>query len=116
VTEAPNNSQSGYCNPPKHTRFAKGQSGNPKGRPKGSQNIASLLMKEARKKISLKIGGQIKTVTKLEGVVIQLLNKAAGGDLRALQMVLYWENAIRTSAQTDLLPLSLVFCPINKWQ
>ena len=28
----------GYCNPPQHSRFQKGKSGNPSGRPKHSRN------------------------------------------------------------------------------
>ena len=31
----------GYCRPPKRTQFKKGQSGNPKGRRKGSRNMVS---------------------------------------------------------------------------
>ena len=31
----------GYKKPPLHTRFQKGQSGNPRGRPKGSKNCWS---------------------------------------------------------------------------
>ena len=33
----------GYGKPPRHTRFPKGQSGNPKGRTKGSLNVATIL-------------------------------------------------------------------------
>ena len=33
----------GYKKPPLHTRFRKGQSGNPRGRPRGSKNLSTLL-------------------------------------------------------------------------
>ena len=37
--------QVGYGKPPDHSRFVKGQSGNPRGRPPGAQNMKTLLTK-----------------------------------------------------------------------
>ena len=33
----------GYGKPPLHTRFQKGRSGNPNGRPRGKKNMSTLL-------------------------------------------------------------------------
>ena len=77
--------RAGYCAPPEATRFKKGVSGNPKGRPKGRVNVATALTKALREKVVINENGRRRTVTKLEAAVKQLVNKAAGGDLRALR-------------------------------
>lgn len=74
----------GFGRPPQSTRFKKGVSGNPKGRPKGSLNVATVFMRTLREKVVINEHGQRKTVTKLEAALKQLVNKAAGGDLRAI--------------------------------
>lgn len=68
--------------PPKSTRFEKGKSGNPRGRPKGSRNIGGML-KEALSAQSEKVG-----MTKLEAAVTNIADAAANGDPRMLQMLL----------------------------
>jgi Family of unknown function (DUF5681) len=73
----------GYGSPPQATRFKKGVSGNPKGRPKGSLNVASAFAKTLRERVVINENGKRKTVTKLEAALKQLVNKAASGDLRA---------------------------------
>ena len=80
--------QVGYGSPPESTRFKKGASGNPKGRPKGSVNVATAFAKALREKVVINERGQRKTVTKLEAALKQLVNKAASGDLRALRQLL----------------------------
>jgi hypothetical protein len=77
--------QAGFCRPPEATRFQKGVSGNPKGRPKGSLNVATAFTKALREKVVINEGGRRKTVTKLEAALKQLVNKAASGDIRALR-------------------------------
>ena len=78
----------GYGAPPETTRFKKGVSGNPKGRPKGSLNVATAFMKALLEKVVINEHGRRKTVTKLEAALKQLVNKGASGDLRALAQLL----------------------------
>lgn len=73
----------GYGKPPESGRFAKGQSGNPKGRPKGSKNLATVAIRESRQRVRVNGPRGSHWVTKLEATVMQLGNKAAQGDLRA---------------------------------
>ena len=80
--------QVGFCRPPEGTRFKKGVSGNPKGRPKGSLNVATAFMKALREKVVINEHGKRKTVTKLEAALKQLVNKGASGDLRAMAQFL----------------------------
>jgi Family of unknown function (DUF5681) len=93
----------GYGKPPKHTQFVKGRSGNPKGRPRGSQNLATLLNKAMREKVKVTINGSARYVSKLQAILMQLTNKAASGDPRAIREVLYWSNLLAESQQ-DRLP------------
>ena len=90
--------QIGYGNPPESSRFKKGQSGNPKGRRKGSPNVATVLAATLREKVVVNENGARRTVTKLEAAIKQLVNKAATGDLRALQQFIALARETETAA------------------
>jgi hypothetical protein len=77
----------GYAMPPSDTQFRKGVSGNPKGRPKGTQNVATVLQLVLKERVVIHENGQRKTITKLEAALKQLTNKAASGDLGALKLL-----------------------------
>jgi Family of unknown function (DUF5681) len=77
----------GFGKPPEHSRFRKGLSGNPKGRPKGRRNLATVLEKTLQEKVVINENGVPRTVTKLEAAIKQLVNKAAAGDLAALRQL-----------------------------
>lgn len=78
----------GYKRPPKHTRFAPGRSGNPRGRPRKSKQLEDLIEMELDEKITVKEGGRETFITKREAIVKQFLNRALKGDPKALQLVL----------------------------
>jgi Family of unknown function (DUF5681) len=78
----------GYGKPPQHTRFHQGQSGNPRGRPKGSRNLSTLMAKALNEPVVISENGKRKRITKREAVLKQLVNKAASGDAKAIQLLL----------------------------
>ena len=78
----------GYRKPPVHTRFQPGRSGNPNGRPKGSQNMATALEHELNSRLTINEGGRQRTITKRDAIAKQLVNKSASGDPRLMQLLL----------------------------
>jgi Family of unknown function (DUF5681) len=75
----------GYAKPPLHTRFRKGHSSNPNGRPRGSKSFATLVNKALEQPVVLRKNGR--TMTKRELLAEQLVNKAASGDYRATRLL-----------------------------
>ena len=82
------NDHAGYGKPPKHSRFKPGQSGNPKGRPKGRIPLARLLEKHLDAKMTVTIGGQQKTITRREALIIGFVGDALKGKDRVRKQVL----------------------------
>jgi hypothetical protein len=78
----------GFGKPPKNTRFRSGHSGNPKGRPRGTKNTSTLLDEALKERVIVVENGGRRSVTKLEAILKQLVNKAAQGDHRATQLLL----------------------------
>src|SRR5262245_35547279 len=78
----------GYGNPPVHSRFKPGQSGNPKGRAKGSQNLKTLFTKVLNEQISLREGSEVKKISKAEALVRGMVVGALKGDVRNTAMLL----------------------------
>jgi hypothetical protein len=88
----------GRGNPPKHTQFRKGTTGNPKGRPKGSKNLSTYLMEAARDQVSATVGGKTRKISKIQATAMQLATQAAGGDQAAIGKFLDWMDEIETRA------------------
>ena len=78
----------GYRKPPRHTRFNKGQSGNPKGRPGGAKNLSTLLSEALNEPVIVAENGGRRTISKRQAISKQLVNQSAKGDWRATKLLL----------------------------
>jgi len=78
----------GYKKPPKSGQFKPGQSGNSKGRPKGTKNLKTVFEEELLAKVPIKEEGKSRKVTKQEAMIKALMLKAMQGDIKAINAVL----------------------------
>ena len=89
----------GYGKPPKQTQFVKGKSGNPKGRPRGSKNLSAMFDQACREKITVSRRGRSVRMTKFQASAHQLANKAAGGDLKAINSLMSLSQSFNNENQ-----------------
>jgi hypothetical protein len=78
----------GYCKPPKETRFKPGQSGNPKGRPRGARNLRTAVREALQEKVEVREGGRMRRISKMDAIIQVTLNKGLKGDPKGLAAVL----------------------------
>lgn len=86
--ENPDNYDIGYKKPPKDSQFRPGQSGNKKGRPKDHRNTYNMLTEVLDQKISIRENGRDLRISKKLAMIMQLVNKAVKGDVKAIHSLL----------------------------
>lgn len=90
MTDNPNSDEEavGYRKPPRHSRFKPGQSGNPKGRPKGSKNMSTIFREVLAEDVAVNHRGIETKITKREVIVRTQVDKACRGDQRSSELVI----------------------------
>jgi len=88
----------GYGRPPKHTRFQKGKSGNPSGRPKKAPLQQELFRKELSRRVAITEGGRSQRITKGELLARQVVTRAIKGESTALRMMMRLSELLDASA------------------
>jgi hypothetical protein len=75
--------QIGYRQPPRHSQFKPGQSGNAKGRPKGARNFRTDVRATLKRLVKIRSGGKSFRMSTQEALLMRLRDGALGGDSRA---------------------------------
>ncbi len=92
--------QVGRGQPPQHTQFQKGQSGNPAGRPKGSRNFKTELRNALAAEVVVQIDGKQQRISKFRAIVERLMSSASKGDFKAAALI------VELGQKIDFEPLS----------
>jgi hypothetical protein len=77
----------GYGNPPDHTKFSPGKSGNPNGRPKQSKpdiDVQYLFLEELLREVPLLVEGKQAKMPAIQIIARRLVNDAMKGSVKAL--------------------------------
>ena len=105
----PHDYEVGYKKPPEDSRFKKGESGNPNGRPKGIKNLKTDLVEELQEKIPVREGDRSVEISKQRLIVKTLVTKTLRGDARITNTLVNLMSRVLdldgTVAETDQ-PLS----------
>ncbi len=85
----------GYRKPPPHTQFKPGQSGNPRGRPKGAKSLMSMALAMLNERVTVKTQNGTRTMSKIEALLQKQMEKASKGDDKATKLLLeYYSQAL----------------------
>ena len=74
----------GHSRPPKDTRWKKGQSGNPKGRPKADKTGPVDISAFLDEPVAMTINGKAKELHPFEAMVWQMIRKSMKGEITPL--------------------------------
>jgi hypothetical protein len=104
----------GYGRPPKDRQFKPGVSGNPKGRPKNSRNLKTILQQALTSGVTIREGSSTRRVSKLEGVVLRQIESALKGDGKSALVVLRMAGVVDLLGSSDTSAETTELTPAEK--
>lgn len=107
----------GYKKPPAHTRFKKGQSGNPKGRPPREKRLSQLFSRILNETILVTQNGRRRKLCKADVIYTRFVNRAVQGDPKGLLDVFRMLETLfsynRPGSTLPPVPSGVVMLPYN---
>ncbi len=92
--------QVGYCQPPKKHQFKPGQSGNPKGRPKGAKNETTILHDLMNRRIEIREAGRARKISLLEAILFRFAEDALKGNAKSAAFLLNRYGSVKGTEET----------------
>jgi Family of unknown function (DUF5681) len=92
-TGSGSNYEIGYGKPPKQYQFPRGRSGNPKGRPRGAKNTATLTREILDEKIEFSSGTGVRKISRREAILRSFGEFALDGDTKSAAFLLQRDDA-----------------------
>jgi hypothetical protein len=89
----------GYGKPPKEHQFKPGQSGNAKGRPRGTKNTATMLRDILDRKIEVRTGSTVRKISVREAVLTRFAESALKGDTKSAAFLLQRYDTLETAQE-----------------
>lgn len=83
----------GYGRPPPQHRWQKGQSGNPKGKEKGTRNTKTYIQKALSARIRVVEGGRQRKLETRDVLARKLVRRALEGDTKATDTIIRYDTA-----------------------
>ena len=100
----------GYGRPPLHSRFKPGQSGNPRGRAKQSQNLRTIVKQVSNEQIQIREGDRPRRMPRIEALVRTTFTRAFK-DPKALAALLVLLRQCGYAADHDEAAVDMLFGP-----
>ncbi|SHN87804.1 DUF5681 domain-containing protein [Bradyrhizobium erythrophlei] len=114
----------GYRKPPKHSRFRRGQSGNPRGRPRVAYEKDDFPVRRfMMEPVEVTRKGKKEQVTTYEAILMRLAAKALAGDSASAKLLLkhtgglkdFREEWKRVMTEADMKMIEMVREASNAW-
>ncbi|SHN82508.1 DUF5681 domain-containing protein [Bradyrhizobium erythrophlei] len=114
----------GYCKPPKHSRFRRGQSGNPKGRPRVAYEEDDFPVRRfMMEPVEITRKGKKEQVPTYEAILMRLGTKALSGDDASAKLLLKYTGGLkdfreewkRVMTEADMKMIEMVREASNAW-